>query len=98
MSVDYNGKTYFAVERCIIFLLIRIALAHGSQRKRGHVSGGRAERDRLAMPPSVRHLLSVRHVVVVAHCERLLTIADCADENLVLQIKSSVGGLAQLEP
>jgi hypothetical protein len=82
----------------IIFLLIWIALAHGSQRKRGHVSGGRAERDRLAMPPSVRHLLSMRHLVLVAHCERLLTTADCADENPVLQIKSEVGGLDPLEP
>jgi len=35
-------------------------------------------------------------MVVVAHCERLLSTAVCADQNLVLQIKSAVGGLDQL--
>src|SRR5665647_856333 len=42
--------------------------------------------------------LSMRHCSVVANCERLLTTAVCADENLVLQIKSAVRGLDQLEP
>ena len=42
--------------------------------------------------------LSVRHFAVVAYRERLLTTAICADENLVLQIKSVVGGLNQFEP
>jgi|SRR5664280_448893 len=40
---------------------------------------------------------SMRHFMVVAHCERLLTTAICADENLVLQIKSAVTSLDQLE-
>jgi hypothetical protein len=37
-------------------------------------------------------------MVVVDHCEPMLTTAVCADENLVLQIKLEVGGLDQLEP
>src|SRR5450631_1500791 len=39
--------------------------------------------------------LHVRHFVVVSHCERLLTTTVCAGENLVLQIKSAVGGFNQ---
>jgi hypothetical protein len=41
---------------------------------------------------------NVRHFLVVAHCERLLKTAFCADECLVLQIKSAVGSFDQLEP
>jgi len=40
----------------------------------------------------------VRHFLVVAHCERLLKTAFCADEYLVLQINSAVGSFDQLEP
>jgi hypothetical protein len=36
----------------------------------------------------------VQHFVIVAHCERLLTTAFCADENLV----SAVASFDQLEP
>ncbi len=41
---------------------------------------------------------SVRYFVVVAHRERLLATAVCADEYLILQIKSTVGDLDLLEP
>src|ERR1039458_7120354 len=41
---------------------------------------------------------NVRHFLVVAHCERLLKTAFCADECFVLQIKSAVGSFEQLEP
>src|SRR5476651_2462475 len=41
--------------------------------------------------------LSVWYFLVVAHCERMLTTAVCADENFVFQVKSAVNSLDQFE-
>jgi hypothetical protein len=55
-------------------------------------------RSRHVTPVGALGYFNVRHFLVVAHCKRLLKTAFCADECLVLQIKSAVGSFDQLEP